>query len=198
MRIRGVLVAAILAAACGGEPEGGAVRTSSPDSASGGAVRDTASAAAPVPAAEPVAGGVVLAADGLDVGGARLAFGGGREQVLAAVGAVLGAPQEQGTNEECPAGPLGFTRYQAGLQLVFQDGSFVGWFAQEGSAPRTAQEVGPGSTLGQLKAAYPAATVEETSLGTEFAADGLYGIVTNPSDDGKVQVMFAGTNCIFR
>ena len=199
MRIRGVLVAAIVAAGCGGEPEGDAVRASSPDSTLGGVVRDTADAPAPVPAAQqPVAGGVVLAADGLDVGGAPVAFGGRREQVLAAVGVALGTPTEQGTNEECPAGPLGFTRYEAGLQLVFQDSSFVGWFAQDSSALRTAQGIGPGSTLGQLKAAYPAATVEETSLGTEFAADSLYGIVTSASDEGKVQVMFAGTNCIFR
>lgn len=198
MRIRGVMLAAIVVAACGEEPDADAVRASSPASASGGVVQDTADAPAPVPAAEPVAGGVVLAADGLAVGGGQLAFGGGREHVLAAVSGVLGMPQEQGTNEECPAGPLGFTRYEAGLQLVFQDSSFVGWFAQEGSALRTAQGIGPGSTLGQLKAAYPAATVEKSSLGSEFAADGLYGIVTNPSGDGKVQVIFAGTNCIFR
>ncbi|HEX6371860.1 MAG TPA: hypothetical protein VF006_23255 [Longimicrobium sp.] len=203
MRFRGVLLAAVLAAACGSEPEAGAVRASSPDSASGvaaGAAGDTADAAAPVAAAaEPAAGGVVLAADGVEVGGAagRLAFGSGREQVLAAVGAVLGTPTEQGTNEECPAGPLSHVQY-AGLQLVFQDGGFVGWFAQEGSPLRTARGIGPGSTLGQVKAAHPAATVEETSLGSEFAADGLYGIVTSPSNEGKVQVMFAGTNCIFR
>ena len=36
------------------------------------------------------------------------------------------------------------------------------------------------------------------ALGTEFAADELYGIVTSASDEAKVQVMFAGTNCIFR
>lgn len=202
MRIRGVLLAAILAAACGSEPRGGEVRASADDSVGATAVvpgRDTGSAAAAAQAAGPVAGRVVLAADGLDVGGAagRLAFGGGRDEVLAALSPVLGAPQEQGTNEECPAGPLSHTQY-AGLQLVFQDGSFVGWFAGEGSALRTAQGVGPGSTLRQLKAAYPAATVEETSLGHEFAADRLYGVVTDPSDEGKVQVMFAGTNCIFR
>lgn len=200
MRIRGVLLAAILGAACGGGSDEGEVRGSAPDSAGAVAaapVLDTAPASAPAPAAEPVAAGIVLAPDGLVSGGARVAFGGGREQVLAAVGGVLGTPQQQGTNEECPAGPLAHVQY-AGLQLVFQDGSFVGWFAQEGSPLRTAQGVGPGSTLGQLKAAYPVATVEETSLGTEFAANDLYGIVTNPSDEGKVQVMFAGTNCIFR
>jgi hypothetical protein len=58
--------------------------------------------------------------------------------------------------------------------------------------------VGPGSTLGQLRAAYPATKVEETSLGQEFDAGELYGIVTDTTDAGQVQVVFAGTNCIFR
>lgn len=202
MRITCVLLAAMLLGACGSGPEDGDGHAAV-DSASGAVVApvaaDTTTAAAPVPAAPAATGGVVLAADGVDAGGAgRLAFGGGREAVLAGVGAVLGAPEERGTNEECPAGPLAFARFGAGLELVFQDGGFVGWFAREGSALRTATGIGPGSTLGQLKAAYPATTVEETSLGHEFAADGLYGIVTDPSDSGKVEVIFAGTNCIFR
>ncbi len=202
MRITGVLLGAMLLGACGSEGEDGD-RQTTPDSAAGAvaapAVMDTTTAAAPVPAAPAASSAVVLAADGVDAGGAgKLAFGGGREQVLAGVTAVLGAPEEQGTNEECPAGPLAFARFGGGLELVFQDGGFVGWFAREGSALRTAKGIGPGSTLSQLKAAYPATTVEETSLGHEFAADGLYGIVTDPSDSGKVEVIFAGTNCIFR
>mgnify|MGYP006137183767 CR=1 FL=1 len=139
MRIRGVLLAAILAAACGGGSDEGEVHAAAPDSAGAAAgLPDTTNASAAAPAAEPVPAGVVLAPDGLVVGGARLAFGGGRDQVLATVGGVLGAPREQGTNEECPAGPLAYVQY-AGLQLVFQDGSFVGWFAQEGSPLRTAK-----------------------------------------------------------
>lgn len=201
MRIKGVLLGAMLLGACGSERGDGDGRTAA-DSAGGAvaapAAADTTAAAASVPAGQPAASRVVLAADGVDVGAGRLAFGGGREQVLASVGAVLGAPQQQGTNEECPAGLLGFTWYVGGLQLVFQDSAFVGWFAQEGSALRTAKGIGPGSTVGQLKAAYPATKLEETSLGHEFDAGGLYGIATDPSSSGKVQVIFAGTNCIFR
>ena len=52
--------------------------------------------------------------------------------------------------------------------------------------------------VAQLKAAYPAATVQETSLGMEFAAGDLYGIVTDSTGTGQVQMMFAGINCIFR
>ena len=204
MHSRFALLAAMLLAACGSEPsaDGGA---SAPDSAvSAGA------AAQPVPAdtqpGAPAAGSgeraIVLLPDGLDVtgGGApkRLAFGNPRAGVLADVGAVLGAPAEQGTMEECPAGPLDQARYTAGLELVFQEGAFVGWFAREGATMRTASGIGPGSTLGQLKAAHPATTVEETSLGTEFAAGELFGVVSDASNAGQVQAMFAGTNCIFR
>jgi hypothetical protein len=197
MKPRYALLAAALLAACGSEPSGDAARTA-PDSAlaAPAAVGSSVDTAALAPAAA-----IVLAPDGLNVTGSaprQLAFGSLRESVLAEVGAILGQPAEQGIQEECPAGPLYQAQYAAGLQLVFQDSAFVGWFAREGSAFRTAAGIGPGSSLPQLKAAYPATTVEETSLGTEFAADGLYGIIANPSDAGEVEVMFAGTNCIFR
>jgi hypothetical protein len=155
----------------------------------------------PAPAAAAESPRIVLAPDGLSVtGGAprQLAFGSPRAGALAAVGAVLGEPAEQGIQEECPAGPLYHALYGAGLQLVFQDSAFVGWAARQGSTFRTAAGIGVGSTLGQLKAAHPAATVQETSLGMEFAAGDLYGIVTDSANAGAVEMMFAGTNCIFR
>ena len=202
MKPRYALLAAALLAACGSEPSGDAARTT-PDSAGAApaAVGGAVDTAAPAPAAPAPAAAIVLAPQGLNVtGGApkQLAFGSPQAGVLAEVGAILGQPAEQGIQEECPAGPLYQAQYAAGLQLVFQDSAFVGWFAREGSAFRTAAGIGPGSSLPQLKAAYPATTVEETSLGTEFAANELYGIIANPSDAGEVEVMFAGTNCVFR
>lgn len=204
MHLRHLLLATILLAACGSEPSQDAAAAASPDSlpeAPAAAVRDTADTVSSGP--ERGAASIVLAPDGLTIGGGagapkRLAFGGAQAGVLADVTAALGAPKEQGNQEECPAGPLYQASYTSGLQVVFQDGEFVGWFAREGSRFRTAQGIGPGSTLGELKKAYPATTVEETSLGHEFAAGELYGVVTGPSDTATVQVMFAGTNCIFR
>lgn len=203
-RSTSLLLAAALLAACGSEPSTDAGAQSAPDSAATtpAAARAPADAQPPGPAADRGAPALVLAPDGLNVtGGAapkHLAFGSPRAGVLADVGTVLGAPGEQGIQEECPAGPLYQVSYAGGLQLVFQDSAFVGWFSGEGSTLRTAPGIGPGSTLGQLRSAYPGVTVEETSLGHEFAAGELYGIVADTSSAGAVQVVFAGTNCIFR
>ena len=196
---RYLLPLGIALAACGPDRPADDTSSASADSASA-TVSPAAVDTVRVPETAPPS--VTLASDGLGViaDGApqRLAFGAARARVLAEVGAVLGQPAEQGMQEECPAGPLYQVRYACGLQLVFQDSAFVGWFAQPGSTLRTAREIGPGSTLGQLKAAYPATKVEETSLGHEFDAGGLWGIVTDTSDTGVVEVAFAGINCIFR
>ncbi|HLM68214.1 MAG TPA: hypothetical protein VK358_11835 [Longimicrobium sp.] len=190
---------AFLLAACGSEPSGDAARGSAADSASAApATAADTTAAAPAGSAAPT---IVLAPDGLSVTGAapkQLAFGSPRAGALAAVGEVLGEPAEQGLQEECPAGPLYQAQYGGGLQLVFQDSAFVGWNVRPGSAFRTREGVGAGSTLAQLRAAYPATKVEETSLGMEFAADDLFGVVTDSSAAGTVEAMFAGINCIFR
>lgn len=195
------LLAGVLVAACGSEPSADAPHGSAADSAqpgtAGGTVDTTPKASQPASGATAI----TLAADGLEVtAGApqALAFGAARTRVLADVGGVLGEPAEQGMQEECPAGPLYQVSYAGGLQLVFQDSAFVGWFAPQGSPLRTVRGIGPGSTLGQLKTAYPATTVEETSLGHEFAAAELYGVVTDTTDGGAVEVIFAGINCIFR
>lgn len=143
----------------------------------------------------------MLAPDGLVItGGAAprpLAFGQPQARVLADAGAVLGAPQNGGMQEECPAGPLYQTTFSA-VQLVFQDSAFVGWAARTLSPLRTAEGIGPGSTLPQIRAAYPATTVDQTSLGTEFAAGDLYGVFADSTAGAPLEHLFAGINCIFR
>lgn len=206
MHPKHLLLTTVLLAACGSESARDAAIGAAPDSAvqaPAAVVRETADTVSRATAPERGDAAIVLAPDGLTMGGGagapkRLAFGGAQAGVLADVDAALGAPKEQGVQEECPAGPLYHALYASGLQVVFQDGEFVGWAAREGSRFRTAQGIGPGSTAGELKKAYPAATVDESSLGHEFAAGDLYGVVTGPSDAATVEMMFAGTNCIFR
>jgi hypothetical protein len=195
-----VLLAAVLLGGCGSEePSADAARGAAPDSA------PVASATAPasVDMARPAGANptVVLTPDGLQVtGGAapgRIAFGAPQARVLAEAGAVLGAPRDGSIQEECPAGPLYQTTFGA-LQLVFQDSAFVGWATQPDSPLRTAEGIGPGSTLAQVRAAYPAATVDQTSLGTEFSLDALYGVFTDSTASSELEIMFGGINCIFR
>lgn len=196
-----LLLATLLLAACGSEPADDAA-TPAQDSVDAPAVAERAgdsAAAAPVAAAPTI----VLAQDGLRITGgtqtaAQVGFGTAREQVLGQVGGVIAGEGTQAEQAECPAGPLTTTKYPAGLELVFQEGKFVGWAAESGTALRTEAGIGPGSTLGQLRAAYPAATVDETSLGIEFMAGELYGVVSDSTAAGQVEIMFAGINCIFR
>jgi hypothetical protein len=195
-----VVLAAALLAACGSESSEDTARGAVPDSAQAQAAGTVDTVLGdPQPAAAAPA--VVLAPDGLAItGGAaprRLAFGDPQARVLAEAGAVLGAPQNGGLQEECPAGPLYQTTF-SGVQLVFQDSAFVGWSARTPSPLRTAEGVGPGSTMTQIRAAYPAAKVDETSLGTEFAAGELYGVFADSAGSEDLEFLFAGINCIFR
>jgi hypothetical protein len=93
-----------------------------------------------------------------------------------------------------------FAEFPGGLTLLFQDDKLAGWSVGKGSAGRqsTMSGVGVGSTRSDLVAAYSGVTVSETSLGQEFSAGGLYGVLDGPGATAKIEVMWAGTSCVFR
>jgi hypothetical protein len=147
---------------------------------------------------------VNLASDGLSLvlesGSSRqIGFGMDRGAALPALIAALGKTTDEGTNPECGAGPLDHVDFKGGLTAFFQEDKFVGWDldGREGGSYATADGIGIGATRAQLEAA-GAVTVDETTIGHEFAAGELYGLLSNPSPSGKVTNMWAGTNCIFR
>ena len=136
-----------------------------------------------------------------DTGSTRmLDFGLPQAQVIEIVSKVAGAPGPVTTNAECGAGPMQFAEFPAGLTLLFQDDKLAGWSVGSGSAGKqsTMNGVGVGSTRSDLVAAYSGATVSETSLGQEFSAGGLYGVLDGPGATAKIEVMWAGTSCVFR
>lgn len=187
MRILGLIAAALAAAGC----DRGAG-----DRAAGEAIGNAANEAAPAaPAA--TAADVVGQADGLRVGGRELRFGAAQEEVLARL-AFRGRPPVE-TNAECGAGPTQIARYPDGLGLLFQEGRFAGW---EAGAPtrsvRTAEGIAPGSTRAELARAYPGVGIEESTLGTEFAAGEIGGLLDGAGETARVAAIWAGLTCHFR
>lgn len=164
----------------------------------------------PAPAEPPAAASPVLAIDGEGFrmfnptnGAARpIAFGSPRADTLAAL-AFLGAPGIARL-EECGAGPLDQAAWPNGLRVYFQRGKFVGWAldarGNDGTikpAITTASGIGPGSTRAELEAAY-SAKVAQSTLGTEFSAGDLAGLLDGPGPRARITNLWSGVSCNFR
>jgi hypothetical protein len=96
---------------------------------------------------------------------------------------------------------MDFATFKGGLDLYFIGGKFVGWYIDEGAdaSLKTMKGVGLGTTRKAFKEAYPAATIEESSLGTEYASDDAgSGIFASNRPDAKITAMWAGQTCIAR
>ena len=151
--------------------------------------------AAPAAETRAPAAGLVLDAEGLRPAGSalRVDFGRAEAGTVAAVSRLLGAgPVETATIEECGAGPVKAVRWANGLSLNFQEGTFLGWVSGKGrgAAATTSSGLGPGTE----RAALQGARFEETSLGTEFEAGGVFGLI----EGGEVRLIWAGVTCFFR
>jgi hypothetical protein len=168
-----------------------------------GPVASEAPPSTPVPAGKTALaldpGGIMVVMT--DNGSTRLLdFGLPKAQTIEIVTRVAGAPAPEITNAECGAGPMVFVEYPGDLTLLFQDDRFAGWsVGRDGKGKQsTMNGIGVGSTRSQLVAAFTGATIEETTLGQEFTAGGLSGILSGPGADATVETMWAGTSCVFR
>jgi len=133
-----------------------------------------------------------------------LAFGVPRAQAEEALARVEGAADDRSSNEECGAGTMDFTRYNA-MTLNFQDDKFAGWFlGNEPGADRytTMSGIGVGTTRAAAKQSVAIVDVEDSTLGEEFTIgsgdDAIGGMFAAPGDAAKVEALFAGANCFFR
>jgi hypothetical protein len=153
---------------------------------------------------------LALSGEGLDFiserGSARhLVFGTPADAAIDAVTRTHGgiAPQ-RGRNEECGAGPLDMATWPDGLTVVAQHGRFVGWSVSRGAAgaagrdgPATMAGIGLGSTRRELESAY-AADIHKTTLGQEFAAGNLFGLLDGSGPSARITALWGGTSCNFR
>jgi len=149
------------------------------------------------------AGAVVPGTHGIDVsgeGGSSFAFG-STDEVVDAISAVLGEPTDESDVPECPAGPAHDVRWGDQLQLVQQEGAFVGWSLGEGSTLRLTDGLAIGSTLQEVRDRYPdTIVIADSTIGIEIYAEsvGLSGLITEDAPTGTVASLWAGTVCIFR
>lgn len=172
-------------------------------------------AAPPVPKAKadgPAAATLAIALDGeglrfIDKASGKaslLAFGTPRAQAESALANVEGKEDDRSSNEECGAGPMQFTRYDA-MTLNFQDGKFVGWFL--GNEPgasnySTVSGIAIGTTRAKAAESTTIVDLEDSTLGEEFSIgtgdNTVGGMFAEPGAAAKVDALFAGTNCFFR
>jgi hypothetical protein len=130
-----------------------------------------------------------------------LPFGRPEANVVRTVSAVQGGLRDRGINNECGAGPLRYANWGNGLTLWFNQGVFAGWIV-DGRNPgaktlTTLAGIGTGSTRTQLNKAYTV-KVQQTSLGTEFTAGTMGGILTGTKPTDKISSLWSGTTCLFR
>lgn len=186
------VAAALVLAACSPEADGG---SSAPAKSGEGVARP----------AQIAAGQVRLSGDTINVtgpAGTNLAFGSPRDVVEQELARALGPATDRTQNDECGAGPIGFTAFSGGLTVNFQDDKLVGWTLgrEEGESPvRTSKDVGIGTSEQDLAKAYSVEQMAGSTLGDEFqSSEGIGGFFT-PNGNGKVvESLFAGTNCFFR
>ncbi len=158
---------------------------------------------------------LVVEAGGLRVvnpitGSARpLPFGMTQSSLMQALAPVRGEADEQGLNEECGAGPLGYAGWHDGLRLQFANDRFAGWSlgSPVEAATRTTEKrpttmagIGYRSTWTDVQGPYAVSSVDQTSLGWEFSiGDDLFGLLdSEPGDSAHVDLLWSGVTCFFR
>ena len=178
---------------------------------------DRSQPAAPVEAPAPVteiatpvetppvqaAGGLALEGEGLRLfdsqGAARaIPFGTAQATVIAAVAASTSRPAPAvTTNEECGAGPIQFVEFHNGLQLLFQNNTFQGWFIDKAGLT-TADGMGVGSTRASAEGSRTIEMVADSTLEGEFTSGDLGGFLSAATPQGTVTSLYAGLTCFFR
>ena len=130
-----------------------------------------------------------------------LAFGSPTADAVSTAGAVLGAEPETSASDECGAGPLEFASWPVGFQVLSQEGEFRGWALSESQTGATPPATRNGLNVGLVRSELDergGLTVEETSLGTEFAVGGVYGVLNGDEPGSVVTNVWSGVSCTAR
>ena len=124
-----------------------------------------------------------------------LPFGIPSSELIATLTRVLGSPSlSTGENADCAAQ---FVEWPHGLTTWITRDQFAGWSVNRESTLTTASGIGVGSTRTALLDVY-AAEIQTTSLGEEFTAGHIAGLLESASDSATISHLWAGVTCIAR
>lgn len=201
----GAVAALAMLSACKSEPTATNVTANTVVTTNVAAPAPAPSASITAEAAETAVPALNLAPDELTLvlenGSARhVTFGMDKATATQMITAALGNPIEQDTNQDCGAGKLDYAGFRQGLSLYFQDGKFAGWDldGRENGKFTTANGIGIGMTRAALEDSGTEVSVEESSIGQEFTAGDLSGLLSSAAPSGKVTNLWAGVTCIAR
>lgn len=201
------VVLVCLVPSCGdsrAEPPG-AARSDAPSGGNAPVVHvDAPAAGAPEGELRSEAPGALLALEGeglrvfsVPSGSARpVPFGTAQDETLALLTAVLRmGPRDEGEQIDCRAE---YATWENGLTTWFVRDGFVGWSVPNAGSPlTTASGVGVGSTRAELESAY-VAEIRTSTLGVEFAAGGLAGLLESRQPSARITNLWAGQVCVAR
>jgi len=206
-----LLVFVVAVAGCN-PPEPAAPRDAAPPPATAAAESPASEDEAPVrqPSAAPdsadtqePAANLALDGEGLRkfltaTGASRpIQFGMAKADALRMLESVQGAPpQQQGENIDCGATNA---VWADGLTVWFARDRFVGWsLAAAGSPLSTAGGLMLGTTRAELENGASVAKIARSSLGEEFTAGEVAGLLDSAAANARVTNLWAGATCIAR
>lgn len=120
-------------------------------------------------------------------------IGGPREYAIRSVTEALGPPETTGQFEECGGGATSYATWPE-VHLVFTGDQLTGW---ESTSPRTRTEEGlaAGSSVAELRRAFPRVQFSEYTTGYVFVAGDYYGFLNGGRS--RIERIRHGVNCDF-
>ena len=123
-----------------------------------------------------------------------LSFGLPRAVVLEPLEKTRG-PAEQGSSAECGSQ---YAHWADGLRLTFRNEKFVGWSLDGRSDGAITTMAGLGTGSGKKVLDAYDYKVVRTTLGNEFSAGSLHGLLSSNKPDANVTTLWAGEVCLAR
>ena len=125
-----------------------------------------------------------------------IAFETPRTDTLAMVKNALGDPTSIG---QCDPAPLVNAQFSDGIVIHFEKDRFAGWSVNSvaGRALSSMSGVRIGATRAELEQSL-VPEVSQTTLGTEFTAGGMAGLLSGTGQNARIEALWAGMTCIAR